>query len=197
MDSIVNWFGCQGVTPQQLRDSWGWHTLFAIGPLLITSTPLDPGYRIWAFCAVGLVFLLNFAVQYVTSISIDAMPVDVTLSLLHREIMEKSTDSLRGQTVHWRGALFCVCMFLDFRDFKHVFKHSKILSKWSKKMKKQKKNKIARPRCGIRIQIHKMHSLTSLCWEMVTFLGWHSAWTDDRDIQIEKITIPSNPIRQS
>ena len=37
-------------------------------------------------------------------------------------ITKKSTPrkidfySLRGQTVHWTGAQFCVCMFLDSRD---------------------------------------------------------------------------------
>ena len=26
------------------------------------------------------------------------------------------SETLRGQTVHWIGAQFCVCMFLDSRD---------------------------------------------------------------------------------
>ena len=27
-----------------------------------------------------------------------------------------SNETLRGQTVHWIGAQFCVCLFLDSRD---------------------------------------------------------------------------------
>ena len=43
---------------------------------------------------------------------------------------------LRGQSVHWIGAHFCVFMFQ-----KQVFKHVKVLSEPSKKIKEQKKNK--------------------------------------------------------
>ena len=32
----------------------------------------------------------------------------------HKTVCVQS--SLRGQTVHWIGAQFCVCMFLDSRD---------------------------------------------------------------------------------
>ena len=36
---------------------------------------------------------------------------------LQKERLKKlQTFSLRGQTVHWIGAQFCVCRFLDSRD---------------------------------------------------------------------------------
>ena len=50
---------------------------------------------------------------------------------------QESKFTLRGQTVHWIGAQFCVCMFLDSRD------KSLNMRKFrrNKESKEQKKNK--------------------------------------------------------
>ena len=54
--------------------------------------------------------------------------------------------ALRGQTVHWIGAQFCVCMFLESRD--KSLNMLKFCRNDQRKVKNKRKTK-ERPCCGI------------------------------------------------
>ena len=78
----------------------------------------------------------------------------------------KLGGTLRGQTVHWIGAQFCVCMFLDSRD--------KSLNMWKFRRNDQRKLKNKRRTKGAYLlwnplTMHKMHSLAS-SWEYSTII---------------------------
>ena len=66
--------------------------------------------------------------------------------------------TLRGQTVHWIGAQFCVCMFLDSRD--KSLNMLKLCRKDQRKFKNKRRTKgaslLRNP-----LTMHKKHSLAS------------------------------------
>ena len=55
--------------------------------------------------------------------------------------------------MHWIGAQFCVCMFLDSRD--NSFNVLKFCWNDQRKVKKKKEEQRERPCCGIRLQCTK------------------------------------------
>ena len=70
-------------------------------------------------------------------------------------------SSLRGQTVHWIGAQFCACMFLDTRDKSlNMFKFCRNDQREGQNKKRTKGASLLRNP----LTMHKMHSLASQCF---------------------------------